>query len=222
MHRLIERISEFWAKLRHRLFHSYWAAVISCLWEEGKKAASMRLLHFVHYTLIEAKNRLQWLLSAFQMAFLRGKKGILFEKPEGGIYNVLEKSWTENRQLSEQKKQGACTPFSSQERRQGLFAEKLFGQSSVHYVKNMRANWWHFASPSFTQHHNVFMGPTTPQSTPTLRTVGKCRKTCTWFRWLHVAGEAQAPCELISLLHRVHPSGEFGDAGTGKPAALAW
>lgn len=52
----------------------------------------MRLLHFVHYTLIEAKNRLQWLLSAFQMAFLRGKKGILFEKPEGGIYNVLEKS----------------------------------------------------------------------------------------------------------------------------------
>lgn len=71
------------------------------------------------------------MLSAFQMAFLGGKNGILFEKAEGGVYNILGKRGTENHQLLERKKQRVCYSFSSQGRRQGVFTKDYLGLSSA-------------------------------------------------------------------------------------------
>lgn len=66
--------------------------------KRGKKTSGMRWLHLVHYALLEAKNRLWCLLSAFLMSFLGDKNGIEFEKkPEGRIYTIQGNSCMEKK-----------------------------------------------------------------------------------------------------------------------------
>lgn len=72
----------------------------------------MRLPHFVHDTLREAKNRLWRLLSAFQMAFLGGRNGIDLNKQRWGLQHHILGKMNSKPAAVQWKEQGLCHPFS--------------------------------------------------------------------------------------------------------------